>query len=242
MDAMTRRDVLGTAALTGLAALTATATAQTAPPPAAGDGPWSLPPLPYDYAALEPHISAQIMKLHHDVHHAAYVKGANEAFARLSEIRRTGGESIKAVRAATEALSFNLAGHALHVIFWNNMKPGGGGEPAAESEIARLIQRDFQTLDAFFGHFSAAAAQVQGNGWALLVFDPLSKGLLITQAEKHQVNVVAGAAPLLALDVWEHAYYLQYLNVRNDYIKSFRNVINWADVDARLRVAMKAAG
>jgi Fe-Mn family superoxide dismutase len=246
MSDVTRRDVLGAAALASgwLAFGVSTAAAQQSPgsPAASGggaEGPWTLPPLPYDYADLEPHISSQTVKLHHDIHHAGYVKGANEALAKLETIRRTGGDTIRDVRAITDALTFNLAGHRLHMIYWSNMKKDGGGAPPDGSEIGRLIRRDFGTSEAFFAQFSAAAAQVQGSGWAILAYEPVSQRLLVMQAEKHQNTLMPGVAPLLALDVWEHAYYLQYQNQRSSYIKAFLNVVHWEDVDQRLTSAAK---
>ncbi len=238
MSELTRRDILGSAALVGgLYALTGQAHAQQAS--GGADGPYTLPDLPYGYADLEPHISAQIMKLHHDVHHAGYVKGANEALAALDAVRRTGGDEIKKVRNLTDALTFNLAGHVLHSIFWKNMAKAGGGEPKSGSEIGKLIQRDFGSYAAFNGHFSAAAMQVQGSGWGILAWEPLAQRLVVLEAEKHQVNVVSGTRPLIALDVWEHEYYLQYQQKRADYIKAFFNVISWDDVEQRLQTTMK---
>ncbi len=243
MDQCTRRAILsGSAAIGGWLVMGADAALAQAAGGGAhptADGPYSLPPLPYDYADLEPHIDTATMKLHHDIHHAGYVKGANAALAELAEVRRAGGESIQKVRALTDALSFNLSGHVLHTIFWSNMRKDGGGDPPADSQIGGLIQRDFGSMDAFRGHFQAAAQQVQGSGWGLLGYEPLAQRLLVLQAEKHQNCGAWGVVPLLAIDVWEHAYYLHYQNKRSDYIKAFINVVNWSDVDARLQTAMK---
>lgn len=243
---VTRRDVLGVAAALGgwlaldPAAALAAQTPEGSLASGGADGPWSLPPLPYDYADLEPHISAQTVRLHHDVHHAGYVKGANEALAKLESIRRSGGDSIRDVRAVTDALTFNLAGHRLHLVYWANMTKDGGGAPPETSEIGAMIRRDFGTAEAFFAQFSAAGAQVQGSGWAILAYEPVSQRLLIVQAEKHQNSLLPGVVPLLAMDVWEHAYYLQYQNQRSSYIKAFLNVVNWNDVEQRLVTAAKA--
>lgn len=244
MSTMSRRDLLGSAAFVGgwLALQTDLAGAQQpATQPAAaggGDGPYRLPPLPYDYADLEPHLDAQTMKLHHDLHHKGYVDGANAAIAELERIRRAGGDEIRRVRAATDALQFNLSGHLLHSMFWKNMKKNGGGEPASESAIGRMITRDFGSLAAFAGHFQAAAAQVQGSGWAVLGYEATAQRLLIVQVEKQQ-NSSVWVVPLLGIDVWEHAYYLKYQNRRSEYIKAFMNVIDWDDVNARLEGAQK---
>jgi len=204
-------------------------------------GAYTLPPLPYDYADLEPHIDAQTMKLHHDIHHAGYVRKANAAVESLMKIRQTGGDTIKQVRSVTEALAFNLSGHLLHSTFWGNMSPDGGGNPSPGSDIGHMIQRDFGSIDAFRGNFNAAAAQVQGSGWGILAYEPTSQRLLVLQAEKHQNLGVWGVAPLLVIDVWEHAYYLNYQNKRSSYVKAFNNVIHWSNVDQRLRAAMGAA-
>jgi Fe-Mn family superoxide dismutase len=242
MAEFTRRDLLGTAALIGgwciLGTDAAGAQESHTPEQPIPGGPYTLPPLPYDYSDLEPHIDAQTMKLHHDVHHAGYVGNANAAVAELGMIRRVGGEQIKAVRAATDRLAFNLSGHLLHSIFWTNMAREGGGDPDPESAVARMIKRDFGSLDAFRGNFQAAAQQVQGSGWGVLAFEPTAQRLLVLQAEMHQNTAVWGAVPLLVLDVWEHAYYLKYQNQRSSYIKAFMNVVNWSNVDRRLRAAL----
>ena len=238
--AISRRNLITAAALSGgLVLASAEPSLATQQPDAATEGPYSLPPLPYDFADLEPHIQTSIMVLHHSKHHAAYVKGANDALGQLENARRVGGEEIRRVGAITEALAFNLAGHALHSVFWTNMSKTGGGDPLPESEIGKLIRRDFGSNAAFVAHFSAAAAQVQGGGWSILAYDPLGQRLLVLQIEKHQVNLVPLAVPLLVLDVWEHAYYMQYQNKRTDYIKAFFNVVNWANVDQRLAAARK---
>lgn len=244
----TRRDFLGAAGALGAVGgwLATPLIAQVSPAPSAsgpadhaGDGPWTLPALPYGYADLEPHLDAQTLRLHHDIHHAGYVKAANAALASLAGIRRTGGEEIRGVRAATDALAFNLAGHLLHCVYWESMKRDGGGDPPRDGALAGMIVRDFGSLEAFYGHFQAAAAQVQGAGWAILAYEPLARRLLVLQAEKHQVNAPCAVAPLLALDVWEHAYYLKFQNERSRYVKAFMNVVNWAAVEARLASAVR---
>lgn len=250
MSELTRREIIGSAIVGGWIAMgTEWATAQSAsqpatPAPAGGEaveGPYRLPPLPYDYADLEPYVSAQIMKLHHDIHHKGYVDGANAALVELERIRRAGGEAVRTIRAVTDSLSFNLSGHMLHSVFWHNMKKGGGGDAPASSEIGKAIVRDFGTFEAFRGHFSAAAAQVQGSGWAILAYEPLAQRLVILQSEKHNNTGAWGSVPLLVLDVWEHAYYLQYQNKRSEYIKAFFSIVNWDDVNARLEAARKLA-
>ena len=219
-------------------------TAMPASAPAQGQeltGPYQLPPLPYGYADLEPHIDAQTVKLHHDVHHAGYVKGANAAIAELERIRRTGGDAIAQIRAVTDALTFNLCGTLLHNLYWKCMKREGGGDPPAASAAGKMIVRDFGSVDAFRAQFSAAAAQVQGSGWGVLVYEPTAQRLLVLAAEKHQNWSAWGAVPLLAVDVWEHAYYLKYQNKRTDYIKAFLQVVNWETVEQQLALAQKLA-
>ena len=198
-----------------------------------------LPPLPYGYADLEPFLNVQTMKLHHDIHHAGYVKAANAAVAELESIRRTGGDAIKQVRAVTDTLAFALSGHVLHTLFWDSMKRDGGGDPPAQSDTGKMIQRDFGSFDAFRANLAAAAAQVHGSGWAVLAYEPTAQRLLVLEAEKHQNGSVWGAVPLLALDVWEHAYYLQYQNRRTEFIKAFMELINWESVEQRLQTALK---
>ena len=241
MDRLSRREVLGSAAAVGGLVMlggqaSAATSASAAGISAAADGPYTLPPLPYHAADLEPYLDAQTMELHHDVHHAGYVRNANAAFAKLHEIRSEGGDAIKQVGAVTQALAFNLSGHLLHSMFWANMKKDGGGEPDAASDIAAMIRRDFGSFAAFAAQFQAATAQVQGSGWGLLTYEPLADRLLVLQVEKQQ-NSQVWSVPLLGCDVWEHAYYLRYQNRRSDYIKAFMHVINWENVDERLRMA-----
>lgn len=205
-------------------------------------GPYVLPALPYGHADLEPHIDPETMKLHHDVHHAAYVKGANDALSELERVRREGGREYHRVRTLTDVLAFNLSGHVLHSVFWNNMRRDGGPQPPAESGIAEALKRDFGSLEKWREHFAWAAQQVQGGGWGVLAYDPLAQRTLVLAAEKHQNASVWAVAPLLVVDVWEHAYYLRYRSDRASYLKAFMNVINWADVDARLTAARAAAG
>ncbi len=246
MDMISRRDVLGSAAMIGgwmglgvesafgQESQPASVPAATGPAPT---GPYQLPPLPYGYADLEPFIDAQTVKLHHDLHHAGYVKGANAAIAELEQIRRTGGDAIQRVRPATTNLAFHLSGHLLHDLYWKSLKPRGGGDPAADSEAGKLLVRDFGSVDAFRATLAAAATQVQGSGWAVLAFEPLAQRLLVLQAEKHENTAAWGAVPLLALDVWEHAYYLKYQNRRTEYIEAFLKLLNWQTVEERLRLA-----
>jgi len=190
---------------------------------------YTLPELPYDYAALEPHISGKIMQLHHDKHHQAYVTGANTALEQLAEARDN--ENLAAVNKLEKDLAFNLGGHVNHTIFWNNLSPEGGDRP--EGELAAALDEYFGSFEKFQAHFTATALGVQGSGWAVLAWDALGQRANVVQLFDQQGNLPAGTVPLLMLDVWEHAYYLDYLNVRADYVKAFWNIANWADVAKR---------
>ncbi len=200
---------------------------------------YTLPDLPYDYAALEPHISGKIMQLHHDKHHQTYVTGANTALEQLAEARETG--NLANVNKLTKDLSFNLGGHVNHSIFWTNMSPDGGDQPTGE--LAAALDDAFGSFEKFQAHFTAAALGVQGAGWAGLFWDSIGENLVIQQIQDQQGQIAAATVPLLLLDVWEHAYYLDYLNVRADYVKAFWNIANWANVQDRFATAReKTAG
>lgn len=192
------------------------------------DGAFVLPPLPYPYNALEPHIDEQTMRLHHDIHHASYVKGANAALAALQSI--AGGGDAALVKHWTRELAFHGSGHALHTIFWNNMGPESG-QPSPALDAA--LTADFGGLAALKTLFGATAKAVEGGGWGILGYLPLANRLVVLQAEKHQDLSVQAVIPLLVLDVWEHAYYLKYQNRRADYVDAWWNVVNWRDVSRR---------
>jgi Fe-Mn family superoxide dismutase len=194
---------------------------------------YTLPDLPYDYAALEPHISARIMELHHDKHHAAYVAGANTALQKLAEARDSG--DLGNVNKFEKDLAFNLGGHVNHSIFWTNMSPDGGDKPVGE--LAAAIDDGFGSFDKFLAHFTAAAMGIQGSGWSVLSWDPIGKQLIIQQLFDQQSNSAMGTIPVLQLDMWEHAFYLDYVNVKADYIKAFWNIANWANAGLRFTTA-----
>ena len=191
---------------------------------------YELPELPYAYDALEPHISAEIMQLHHDKHHATYVAGANAALDAL-EAERNGEANPDRLRALSKNLAFNLGGHTNHSIFWKNMAPNAGGNPTGE--IAEAIDRDFGSFEAFKKQFSGVATGLQGSGWAVLGYDHIAGRLIIQQLTDQQGNVSVDFTPVLMLDMWEHAFYLQYKNVKADYVEAWWNVVNWADVNER---------
>lgn len=194
-----------------------------------------LPDLEYDFGALEPHISARIMELHHGKHHKAYVEGANEALEQLQEARQKG--NLESVAALERAVAFNVSGHVLHSIFWRNLTPRGGGKPMGE--LAQTIERQFGNFDAFKQQLSKTAATILGSGWAALMWDIVSAQLLIVQIHDHQSSTVQGAVPLLVLDAWEHAYYLQYQTDKAKYFEAVWNVWNWQDVAKRLEGAKR---
>lgn len=197
------------------------------------DGPYTLPDLPYDYAALEPHYSAQVLELHHDKHHAAYVKGANTALAKLDEARESG--EFSDITKLQKDLAFHVSGHVLHSLFWQNLSPDGGGKPGGE--LAEQIDRDFGGFDRFQAHMTEAATTVQGSGWALAAWEPAAGRIIVQQVYDHQGNHGQGSVPLLAFDAWEHAYYLQFKNVKADFFEALWNIVDWTDVAARLSEA-----
>ena len=192
-----------------------------------------LPELDYDYSALAPHISATIMELHHSKHHAAYVAGANTTLDKLAEARDAG--DFANINRLEKDLAFHLGGHTNHSIFWKNLAPSAGGRP--DGELASAIDEYFGSFDKFQAHFTATAMGIQGSGWAFLAFDVVSQRLIIEQLFDQQSNIAAGSIPLLTLDMWEHAFYLDYKNVKADYVSAFWNIVNWSDVSARLEAA-----
>jgi Fe-Mn family superoxide dismutase len=190
---------------------------------------YTLPDLPYDYAALEPHIAGEIMELHHSKHHATYVKGANTALEQLADARDC--DALAPVNMLEKNLAFNLGGHVNHSVFWANMCPDGGDEP--DGELAAAIDEHFGSFDGFRKHFTVNALGVQGSGWSILAWEPLGQRLVLQQVYDHQANITPGMMPLLLLDMWEHAFYLQYRNVKPDYVEAWWNVVNWTDVASR---------
>lgn len=199
------------------------------------DGKYVLPPLPYAYDALEPLMDEETVTLHHDKHHASYVAGANAAAEKLREIAE-GKLDPSNTTATVRNLSFHTSGHALHTMFWTNMSPNPKKEP--EGKLAQAIKDDFGSLDAMLKVFKAASAGVEGSGWGLLGVDPVSRKLVVLGAEKHQNLEIPGLVPVLACDVWEHAYYLKHKNNRAGFIDNFVKLINWEDVEARYEAAM----
>jgi Fe-Mn family superoxide dismutase len=194
---------------------------------------YTLPDLAYDFAALEPHISGRIMQLHHGKHHAAYVAGANATLDLMAEARDK--NDLTCINKLQKDLAFNLGGHVNHSIFWKNLSASGGDKPSGE--LAAAIDEYFGSFDGFRAHFSANAMGIQGSGWSILAWDVLGQRLIIEQLYDQQGNLVAASVPLLMLDMWEHAFYLDYQNVKADYVAAFWNIVSWQDVQARFEAA-----
>ncbi|WP_226354165.1 superoxide dismutase [Pseudonocardia sp. ICBG601] len=190
---------------------------------------YTLPDLPYDYSALAPHIAPEIMELHHSKHHNTYVQGLNTTLDKLADARDK--NDFGAVVGLEKTLAFNLGGHVNHSAFWNNLSPDGGDKPTGD--LATAIDADFGSFDGFQAHFTAAATTIQGSGWAVLGHDQLGDRLLIHQLYDQQSQLPAGQTPIVLLDMWEHAFYLQYKNVKPDYVAAWWNVVNWADAAER---------
>ncbi len=198
---------------------------------------YELPKLPYDYSELEPCILTEIMQLHHDKHHLAYVNGANSALDKLEKARK--GELQIDVRAVMRDYSFNFNGHVLHSTFWQSMAPSGKGGGTPGGAIGDKINESFSGFDAFKAQFSDAAKTVEGSGWAALVYEPETDNLAIAQVEKHNIGHLAASPVLLVLDVWEHAYYLQYKNDRSRFVDNWWSIVNWNYADRMFRAVKK---
>src|SRR5680860_83962 len=195
-----------------------------------GDAVYRLPDLRYDYGALEPHISARIMELHHDGHHAAYVDDANRAIERLQEARR--GSDFTMLSILEKNLAFNLSGHVLHSLWWGCLSPDGGGGPTGW--LAEQLEANFGGFAPFRVHMIEAAATIQGSGWALASWEPTGKRIVIERAYDHQGNHGQATVPILAIDAWEHAYYLQYENDKRAFLTAVWELVDWPRVAARL--------
>ncbi|WP_424534069.1 superoxide dismutase [Sphaerisporangium viridialbum] len=191
-------------------------------------GQYVLPDMPYDYAALEPAITGEILELHHAKHHAAYVKGANDTLDKLAEARDK--SEFGGLVGLEKTFAFNLSGHVLHTIFWQNLSPDGGDRP--DGALGEAITEHFG--------FTTATSTVQGSGWGVLAWEPLGRRLVVEQVYDHHGNVGMNTTPLLVFDAWEHAYYLQYRNVRPDYVEKLWSLVNWTDVITRFTAAKGA--
>lgn len=199
---------------------------------------YSLPKLPYEYAALAPYISEEQLKLHHLKHHQAYVNGANAIFEKMDKARKEDADLD--LKATLKELSFHIGGFRLHNRFWENLAPvgkGGGGVP--KGDLAKAIDGEFGKFERFKKEFSQAATSAEGSGWAVMTFCNFTKRPVIMQAEKHNVNVMPGFDILMVLDVWEHAYYLDNKNDRAKFVESFWNIVNWDMVSKRFDMMKK---
>lgn len=183
---------------------------------------YTLPPLPYAYNALEPYIDAQTMTLHHDKHHAGYVKGLNTATKKVSEAIAANDFSL--IKHWERELAFHGSGHFLHALFWRVMGPNQGKR---SSELEKYINKSFGDFTKFVNYYKAVSNSVEGSGWGILSYEPNADKLVVLQAEKHQNLTQQVTIPILPIDVWEHAYYLKYQNNRGEYVNGFFNVINW---------------
>ncbi|MEU3996243.1 superoxide dismutase [Streptomyces fungicidicus] len=201
-------------------------------------GTYALPDLPYDYSALAPAITPEILELHHAKHHAAYVKGANDTLEQIAEIRDKDQITPTGLVGLEKTYAFNLSGHVLHSIFWQNLSPDGGDRP--DGALATAIDEHLGGFEAFKKQLTVATTSVQGSGWGVLAWEPLGKRLIVEQVYDHHGNVGQGSTPLLVFDAWEHAYYLQYKNVRPDYVTKLWDLVNWEDVATRYAAATGA--
>jgi Fe-Mn family superoxide dismutase len=191
---------------------------------------YTLPKLSYSYGDLAPHISEQQLMIHHQKHHQAYVNGANAVLERLDKARQDGADVD--MKATLKDLSFQIGGHLLHSLFWENLAPKAGGAP--KGKIEELISQEFGGFERFKKEFTQAAMSVEGSGWAALTFCRKTNRPIIMQIEKHNTNVYPGFSILLVLDVFEHAYYLDYKNERAKFVEAFWNIVNWDAVNKRL--------
>lgn len=249
-ESLSRRDLITSSipavAAMGLGALASGAFGQDAPAAGADrpksnvlsmlsdlgkDGTYTLPKLPYAYDALEPHIDAQTMELHHSKHQAGYVSNLNKTIDTLAKLRTENPIDAAKLSALSRDISFNAGGAILHTIFFGTMS-GGKKAEAAETEVTRAIAQQYGHLDQFKAHFSKVAGGVKGSGWAIACYEPLGQKILITESGDQDLRLIPGSIPLLLIDVWEHAYYLKYQNKRADYIQAWWNCVDWNEVNS----------
>lgn len=196
-----------------------------------------LPQLPYGYGDLAPYISEEQLRIHHSIHHQAYVNAANNLLRRLDDARR---ENIEIdIKAVLKELSWNVGGHILHSLFWKNLAPPGIGGGKPSGKLLNILEEEFGSFERFRREYTQAALSVEGSGWTALTICRETGRLLTMQIEKHNVNVYPTFQILLVIDVFEHAYYIDYRNRRADYIEAFWNLIDWREVDRRLEEALK---
>jgi len=192
---------------------------------------YSLPKLNYGYKDLEPLYSSEMLEIHHSKHHSGYVDGANAVLDKLSEARKS--SDYDALNQLQKSLAFNVSGHVMHSLFWRCMAPNGGGDPSAG--VAKRLGEDFGSVAAMREQMTSAATSLQGSGWVALSWEPMAQGLIIEQVYDHQGNTGSATMPVLVIDCWEHAYYLQYKNEKAKWLKSFWELVDWSGVEARLQ-------
>ncbi|MGQ9898609.1 MAG: superoxide dismutase [Acidobacteriota bacterium] len=201
------------------------------------EGQFVLPPLPYDYKALDPVIDETTVRLHHDVHHKAYVDGANKALKQLAAARTEGNFDL--VKHWSRELAFHGSGHVLHTLYWTSLSPTAAREP--KGDLSRAISRDFGDFAKLKSHLTKATVAVEASGWGVLAYNVLDRRLMVLQVEKHQDLTVWGAVPLLVIDVWEHAYYLKYQSRRAEYVAAVWEALDWTAAGLRFEAAQKIA-
>ncbi len=193
---------------------------------------YTLPELPYGYKDLEPYISEEQLKIHYQKHHLAYINGANAILEKLEKARKD--DTDFDVKATLKELSFNIGGHLLHSLFWENLAPVGKNDQKPSGVLGDIIEKEFGSFERFKKEFAQAALSVEGSGWASLAFCKQTGRPIIMQVEKHNINIYPTLGILMVLDVWEHAYYLDYKNERAKFIEAFWNIVNWGEINRRL--------
>ncbi len=236
---LTRREAIIKTAAAGAVCATVAALPALSAEPAAPEGPFKLPPLPYPFDALEPHIDAKTMEIHHGKHHATYVANLNKAIAGHADLaKKSVEELLRDLAALPESIRTAVrnsgGGHANHSLFWQTMKKEGGGQP--KGELAKAIEKQFGSYTAVSTDLVSTALKVFGSGWAWLTLD--GKQLKVESTPNQDSPLLQGRQPLLGIDVWEHAYYLKHQNRRGDYIAAFHRVINWDFVEQRYEKLM----
>jgi Fe-Mn family superoxide dismutase len=192
---------------------------------------YTLPKLPYGYKDLAPYISEEQLRIHYEKHHQAYVNGANAILQKLDKARKEGADLD--MKATLKELSFNIGGHLLHSLFWSNLAPAGKGGGRPSGSLGEAISSEFGSFERFKKEFAQAAMTVEGSGWAALAFCERTKRPIIMQIEKHNTNVYPSFRILMVIDVFEHAYYLDYKNDRAKFVEAFWNIVDWGAVSKR---------
>jgi len=196
-----------------------------------------LPKLPYEYKDLQPYMSEEQLRIHHSKHHQAYVNGANAIFQKLDKARKEGADID--IKSTLKELSFNIGGHLLHSLFWGNLAPAGKGGGKPGGVLSDAIEKEFGSFERFKKEFTQAAVSVEGSGWAALTLCKQTNRPIVMQIEKHNTNVYPGFRILMVLDVFEHAYYIDYKNERAKFVDAFWNIVNWDEVNKRLKETLK---